>query len=125
MLAHLKIYRPRGRLPEKKLLFFWILSKRGGGGPYPNFVTPFQDKICFIHFLDALASLDSKLSVSQSVIDVFRLAHLRVFQSYFVCLYFFVNVYILNILFILSILYIPIEETNGVSSKQSPQNPWA
>ena len=34
-------------------------------------------------FLDALASLDSKLSVSQSVIDVFRLAHLRVFQSYF------------------------------------------
>ena len=34
-------------------------------------------------FLDALAYLDSKLSVSQSVIDVFRLAHLRVFQSYF------------------------------------------
>ena len=33
--------------------------------------------------LDALASLDSKLSVSESVIDVFRLAHLRVFQSYF------------------------------------------
>ena len=29
-----------------------------------------------------LASLDSKLSVSQSVIDVFRLAHLRVFLSY-------------------------------------------
>ena len=28
-------------------------------------------------FLDALASLDSKLSVSQSVIDVFRLAHLK------------------------------------------------
>ena len=38
---------------------------------------------------------------------------------------FFVNLYILNILFLLSILYIPIEETNGVSSKQSPQNPWA
>ena len=38
-----------------------------------------------ILFLDALASLDSKLSVSQSVIDVFRLAHLRVFQSYFTC----------------------------------------
>ena len=37
----------------------------------------------FVAFLDALASLDSKLSVSQSVIDVFRLAHLRVFQSYF------------------------------------------
>ena len=37
----------------------------------------------------------------------------------------FVNVCILNILSILSILYIPIEETNGVSSKQSPQNPWA
>ena len=36
------------------------------------------------NFLDALASLDSKLSVSQSVIDVFRLAHLRVFQSYFI-----------------------------------------
>ena len=36
-------------------------------------------------FLGALASLDSKLSVSQSVIDVFRLAHLRVFQSYFTC----------------------------------------
>ena len=35
------------------------------------------------NFLDALASLDSKLSVSQSVIDVFRLSHLRVFQSYF------------------------------------------
>ena len=34
-------------------------------------------------FLDALASLDSKLSVSQSVIDVFQLAHLRVCQSYF------------------------------------------
>ena len=41
------------------------------------------DFICFFaSFLDALASLDSKLSVSQSVIDVFRLAHLRVFQSY-------------------------------------------
>ena len=36
-----------------------------------------------LQFLDSLASLDSKLSVSQSVIDVFRLAHLRVFQSYF------------------------------------------
>ena len=36
-------------------------------------------------FLDALASLDSKLSVSQSVIDVFRLTHLRVFQSYSRC----------------------------------------
>ena len=37
-------------------------------------------------FLDALASLDFKLSVSQSVSNVFpvlRLAHLRVFQSYF------------------------------------------
>ena len=33
-------------------------------------------------FLDALPSLDSKLPVSESVIDVFRLAHLRVFQSY-------------------------------------------
>ena len=33
-------------------------------------------------FLDALASLDSKLSVSQSVIDVFQLAHLRVFQLF-------------------------------------------
>ena len=33
-------------------------------------------------FLDALASLDFKLSVSESVRDVFQLAHLRVFQSY-------------------------------------------
>ena len=38
---------------------------------------------CSVVFLDALASLDSMLSVSESVIDVFRLAHLRVFQSYF------------------------------------------
>ena len=30
-------------------------------------------------FLDALASLDFKLSVSESVSDVFQLAHLRVF----------------------------------------------
>ena len=30
-------------------------------------------------FLDALASLDLKLSVSQWVSDVFQLAHLRVF----------------------------------------------
>ena len=36
-----------------------------------------------LKFLDALASLDSKLSVSQWVINVFRVAHLRVFQSYF------------------------------------------
>ena len=34
-------------------------------------------------FLDALASLDFKMSVSQWVRDVFQLAHLRVFQSYF------------------------------------------
>ena len=36
-------------------------------------------------FLDALASLDFKLSVSQWVSDVFQLAHLRVFQSYLDC----------------------------------------
>ena len=30
-------------------------------------------------FLDALASLDFKLSLSESVRDVFQLAHLRVF----------------------------------------------
>ena len=41
------------------------------------------------NFLDALASLDSKLSVSQSVIDVFRLAHLQVFQSYLKLFYFY------------------------------------
>ena len=35
-------------------------------------------------FLDALASLDLKLSVSESVIYRFQLAHLRVFQSYLV-----------------------------------------
>ena len=34
-------------------------------------------------FLDALASLDLKLSVSEWVIYRFQLAHLRVFQSYF------------------------------------------
>ena len=35
-------------------------------------------------FLDALASLDFKLSVSESVIDIFlQLAHLRVFQIYY------------------------------------------
>ena len=33
-------------------------------------------------FLDAPASLEFKLSVSESVSDVFQLAHLRVFQSY-------------------------------------------
>ena len=44
----------------------------------PSPPSPWTDK----RFLDALTSLDSKLSVSQSVIDVFRLAHLRVFQSY-------------------------------------------
>ena len=33
-------------------------------------------------FLDALASLDFKFSVSESVM-FFKLAHLRVFQSYF------------------------------------------
>ena len=36
-----------------------------------------------VYFLDALASLDFKLSVSESVIHLFQLAHLRVFQSYF------------------------------------------
>ena len=45
----------------------------------PSPPSPWTDK----RFLDALTSLDPKLSVSQSVIDVFRLAHLRVFQSYF------------------------------------------
>ena len=35
-----------------------------------------------ISFLDALASLDLKLSVSEWVIYRFQLAHLRVFQSY-------------------------------------------
>ena len=40
------------------------------------------DMICLC-FLDALASLDLKLSVSESVIYRFQLAHLRVFQSYF------------------------------------------
>ena len=37
------------------------------------------DMICLC-FLDALASLDLKLSVSESVIYRFQLAHLRVFQ---------------------------------------------
>ena len=41
------------------------------------------DMICLC-FLDALASLDLKLSVSESVIYRFQLAHLRVFQSYLV-----------------------------------------
>ena len=36
-----------------------------------------------MEFLDALASLDFKLSVSEWVIHLFQLAHLRVFQSYF------------------------------------------
>ena len=35
-----------------------------------------------VYFLDALASLDLKLSVSESVIYRFQLAHLQVFQSY-------------------------------------------
>ena len=37
-------------------------------------------------FLDALASLDLKLSVSESVIYRFQLAHLRVFKIIFACL---------------------------------------
>ena len=42
------------------------------------------DVIMMFHFLDALASLDFKLSVTQSVTYRFlQLAHLRVFQSYF------------------------------------------
>ena len=33
----------KGRVPEKKLLFFWILSKWGGrGGPCPNLLAPFR-----------------------------------------------------------------------------------
>ena len=47
----------------------------------------FQLTLLLLHncliFLDALAYLNSKLSVSQSAIDVFRLAHLQVFQSYY------------------------------------------
>ena len=41
-----------------------------------------KSKIAHGRFLDALASLDFKLSLSQWVL---RLAHLRVFQSYFKC----------------------------------------
>ena len=32
----------QGRRHGKKLLFFWILSKSGGGGPCPNFLSPFH-----------------------------------------------------------------------------------
>ena len=50
---------------------------------YCNFSSAKLWKWEHIHFLDALASLDLKLSVSQWVIYRFQLAHLRVFQSYF------------------------------------------
>ena len=68
MLAHLK--RAQSEIED---------IEKTKGGKLRNLL---ECTFLTISFLDALASLDSKLSVSQSVIDVFQLAHLRVFQLF-------------------------------------------
>ena len=60
------------------LHFCFLCSARCQWGSHARFWK------CTNRFLDALASLDLKLSVSEWVIYRFQLAHIRVFQSYLV-----------------------------------------
>ena len=69
---------PSNRWKVTLSLFLGCLQKEIGNQIQNNTFLQY-----FTHFLDALASLDLKLSVSESVIYRFQLAHLRVFQIIF------------------------------------------